>query len=228
MDKITYNLTLKSGKAYSFVIDINRQDRSKEANNEIHAFWTKLDYHQCSNCPFQMSSHKYCMVALDIEEIVGKFENITSTEQADVWVHTEARSYFKNCDVQEALKSLFGLILASGSCPFFSALKPLTYFHLPFASPEETIRHVVGTYLIRQYLIHREGKSPPDWKLKGIEKLYGELDAVNVHLMKRLQNASHKDANANALYLFVTLTSLAVVDINLMLESLDTIMRKDL
>ncbi|MFN3531657.1 MAG: DUF6901 family protein [Candidatus Brocadia sp.] len=43
----------------------------------------------------------------------------------------------------------------------------------------------MGTYLIKQYLIHREGKSDPDWNLKGIEKLYGELETVNGYLMER-------------------------------------------
>ena len=214
MNKITYTLSFKSGKEYTFEVEIDRQDRTEEANNEIHAFWTKLNYNQCSNCPLRASSHKYCPAALDIEEIAGKFKDIISIEQTNVWVHTKNRSFFKNCDVQESLKSLFGLIMASGSCPILSRLKPLAYFHLPFASLDETVHHVAGTYLIKQYLIHCEGKSEPDWDLKGIQTLYGELETVNVNLMKRLQEASNKDANANALYLFVTLTNLIALDIN--------------
>lgn len=228
MNKITYNLILKNGKEYTFEVDIDRQDRIEETNNETHTFWIKLEYNQCSNCPLQASNHKYCPVALDIEEIARKFEDIISIKQADVWVHTKNRSFFKKCDVQEALKSLFGLIMASGSCPILSRLKPLTYFHLPFASADETVHHLVGTYLIKQYLIYCEGKSDPDWDLKGIQKLYGELETVNVHLMKRLRDASNKDANSNALYIFVTLTNLIAMDINTMLETLDPIVRKGL
>ena len=133
MDNITYNLKLKDGKEYTFEVDIDRQDRWEETNKETHSFWTKLSYNQCSNCPLQPSIHTYCPTALDIEEIAKKFEDIISTERADVWVHTKNRSYFKNCDVQEALKSIFGLIMASGNCPILSRLKPLAYFHLPFA-----------------------------------------------------------------------------------------------
>lgn len=228
MNKITYNLHLKSGKEYTFEVDVDRQDRTVEANNETHAFWTQLDYNQCSNCPLLPSSHKYCPAALDIEDIARKFEDIISIERADVWVHTKDRSFFKNCDVQEALKSLFGLIMASGSCPILSRLKPLAHFHLPFANMDETVHRLAGTYLIKQRLIYREGKSEPDWDLKGIEKLYGELETVNVHLMNRLRNASKKDANFNALYIFVTLTSLIALDINKMLEAINPIVRKGL
>ena len=228
MDKITYNLKLTDGKEYTFAVDIERQDRIEVANKETHSFWTKLNYNQCSNCPLQASTHKHCPAALDLEEIAEKFYDIISTERADVWVHTKNRSFFKNCDVQEALKSIFGLIMASGSCPILSRLKPLAYFHLPFADLEETVHRLVGTYLIKQLLIYREGKYDPVWDLKGIEDLYRELEIVNVHFMNRLRDASNKDASSNALYIFVTLTSLIAMDINTVLESFVPIVGKGL
>ena len=228
MDNITYNLKLKDGKEYTFEVDIDRQDRREETNKETHSFWTKLSYNQCSNCPLQPSTHTYCPSALDIEEIAKKFEDIVSTERADVWVHTKNRSFFKNCDVQEALKSIFGLIMATGSCPVLSRLKPLAHFHLPFADLEETVHRLVGTYLIKQHLIHREGKDSPDWDLKGVERLYSELEIVNVHFMYRLRDASKKDASSNALYIFVTLTSLVAMDINKAIESFGPIVRRGL
>mgnify|MGYP001607030231 FL=1 len=228
MDRITYNLKLNDGKEYTFEVDIERKDRREETNKETHAFWTKLDCNRCRNCPLPVSTCKYCPAALDIEEIAKKFADIISTERADVWVHTKNRSYFKNCDVQEALKSIFGLIMASGNCPILSRLKPLAYFHLPFADLEETLHRLVGTYLIKQRLIYSEGKSEPDWDLRGIEKLYKELETVNIHFMNRLRDASSKDATSNALYIFVTLTSLIAMDINSAVKSFDPIVRRGL
>ncbi len=228
MDRITYNLKLKDGKEYTFEVDIDRKDHREEANKETHAFWTKLDCNRCSNCPLPVSTCNYFPAALDIEEIAKKFEDIISTERADVWVHTKNRSYFKNCDVQEALKSIFGLIMASGNCPILSRLKPLAYFHLPFADLEETLHRLVGTYLIKQRLIYSEGKSEPDWDLRGIEKLYRELETVNIHFMNRLRDASSKDATSNALYIFVTLTSLIAMDINSAVKSFDPIVKRGL
>ncbi|MDO8141967.1 MAG: hypothetical protein Q6358_10750, partial [Candidatus Brocadiales bacterium] len=73
-----------------------------------------------------------------------------------------------------------------------------------------------------------EGKCEPDWNLKGIEKLYRELEIVNVHFMNRLRDASSKDASSNALYIFVTLTSLIAMDINKMIEVLEPIVREGL
>ncbi|GAB63643.1 MAG: hypothetical protein DWB56_11155 [Candidatus Jettenia sp.] len=228
MNKIIYNLHLKSGKDYTFEVDIDRQDCKEMAKNEMHAFWTKLDYNQCSNCPLRVSDCMYCPVALDIEGVAKKFGDVISIEPVDVWVHTKDRSFFKNCSVQEALKSLFGLIMASGSCPILSRLKPLAYFHLPFATLDETVYHLVGAYLIKQHSIYCEGIFDPDWNLKGVEELYKQLETVNVHLINRLRDASNKDANLNALYLFMTLTSIVALDINSVLETIDSFMRKGL
>jgi hypothetical protein len=228
MNKITYNLYLKNGKEYAYAVDIDRKNNLKEVNNNPHAFWTRLDHKQCSNCPLIPQNYTYCPVALDVEKIAKEFEDIISIERADVWVHANERSFYKHCDIQEALKSLFGLIMASGGCPILSRLKPLAYFHLPFADLNETIHHLVGTYLIKQHLIYREGRSDPDWDLKGIEKLYRELETVNIHLMNRLRDSSHKDANFNALYIFVTLTSLIGLSIDEMLESIRPIIQNGL
>ncbi len=50
----------------------------------------------------------------------------SSIERTDTWVHTEERSDFKNTEMQSALKSLFGLIMASG--PILSHLTPQAHF----------------------------------------------------------------------------------------------------
>lgn len=228
MDIIVYNLKLKEGEEYTFTVDIDRQGSIETSCGITHPFWTYLNYNQCSNCPLQTSIHKHCPAALDLEEIAEKFGNIISTERADVWVQTKNRTFFKNCAVQEALKSIYGLIMASGNCPILSRLKPLAYFHLPFADLEETVHRLVGTFLIKQYFNSVNGKCEPDWNLKGIETLYKELEIVNVHFMHRLQDASTKDASSNALYIFVTLTSLISMDINKMLEALKPIVNNGL
>ena len=60
----------------------------------------------------------------------------------------------------------------------FEALNHSLNFICHSLSLDETVHHVAGTYLIKQYLIHCEGKSKPDWDLKGIQTLYGELETL--------------------------------------------------
>jgi len=208
MNIITYAFKLESGDEHLFEIDLDRTAHQPGVTQASPNAWTKLETHQCSNCPLDVSTHPYCPAALDTELITEKFKDIMSIERVDVVVTTKNRTYAKNCDLQTALRSLFGLVMASGGCPILARMKPLAHFHLPFATLEETVHRLVGTYLIKQRLFHRDGTAEPDWDLKGIKDLYEQLRTVNVHFMNRIRDASREDANFNALHILVSSSSL--------------------
>jgi hypothetical protein len=229
MKIITYHFQLQNEETFSFEVNLGR-DNSTPSNLDEHRkpFWTKLHFNQCPNCILDNKLYFYCPVALDFQEIADRFKSKISIETADVWVVTKERSYYSHCAISEGLKSLFGLIMASSGCPTLSRLKPLAYFHLPFASFEETVHRVFGTYLIKQYLVYHEKKAKPDWDLKGLSHLYQELSTINIHLLNRLRAASSKDANVNALYTFVALTSLIEMGIDESLSDIMPILKKGL
>ncbi len=227
MSIITYQLQRENGSECHFEVDITRPVRMTEQNDEDHPDWTRLSCNQCPNCPFSSAQFLYCPAAIEIEQIANHFADTTSIERTDVWVHTEERSFFKNVDMQSALKSLFGLIMASGPCPILSRLKPLAHFHLPFATLQETIHRLVGTYLTSQYLRQSEG-SKADWELNGIEELYRELKTVNLQLMKRIRLASKEDASINAIQTFISITSIVEMGVDDIVEKMVPILRKGL
>jgi len=224
MTTITYIITREDGRECRFDVDIERPSRMGEQNDENHPDWTHLGCHQCPNCPFDSSDYLYCPVAIEIAEIAHHFANTTSIERTDVWVHTDDRSFFKNVDMQSALRSLFGLIMASGPCPILSRLKPLAHFHLPFATLQETIHRLVGTYLASQYILHNDGQEA-DWELKGIEEIYHELKPVNLHLMKRIRIAASEDANINAIQSFISIASIVEMGVDDIVEKMVPILR---
>lgn len=228
MATITYQLKLKDGSERRYEVDVDRPDRVQEQNREDHPEWTRLECHQCDNCPLTQEVYRYCPAAIEFEEIASHFANTASIERADVWVHTHQRSYFKNCDMQTMLQSLYGLIMASSACPILSRLKPLAHFHLPFASLEETVHRLVGTFLINQYLHQHDGSGRPDWELRGIQELYGELKLVNLALMRRIRQASKDDANVNAIESFVSISSLVEMGIDDIIGKMMPVLRRGL
>jgi len=228
VSSVTYQLKLQDGRERRYLVDIDRADRVAEQNNEEHPDWTRLEYNQCSNCPLAATQYRYCPAAIEFEEVASHFANTASIERADVWVHTKARSYFKNCDMQTMLKSLYGLLMASSACPILSRLKPLAHFHLPFANLEETVHRLVGTYLVNQYLHHHDGSATPDWELKGIQELYSELKIVNLALMKRIRQASREDANVNAIQTFVSISSIVEMGVDDIIGKMLPVLRKGL
>ena len=226
MEPIIYQLQLKNGTEWRYTVDLQRDAHPQVHNGESHPAWTRLGCKQCDNCPLDPNEVEYCPAALDFADIAQHFANTTSIERADVWVHTSERSYFKNCDMQNILRSLFGLLMASGACPILSRLRPLAEFHLPFATLEETVHRMVGTYLIRQYLKQRFNHEDPDWALTGLAELYRELKQVNLALMQRIRQASRQDANVNAIQTFVSISSIVEMGVDDILEKLLRALRK--
>jgi hypothetical protein len=227
MTLITYQLQYQNGNERRFEVDIERPERMAEQGAESHPEWTLLANNRCPNCPLDQERVRYCPAAIEIEEIAADFADTTSIERTDVWVHTAERSYFKNTDMQSALKSLFGLVMASGPCPILSRLRPLAHFHLPFATLQETIHRLVGTYLINQYLHHNDGERH-DWELHGIEQLYRELKIVNIQLMKRIRLASKEDASINAIQTFISIASIVEMGVDDIIEKMEPILRNGL
>lgn len=227
MNRIIYNLRSTAGLEHTFEIDLERHQRGVSPVPGTPPEWTLLEFQRCPNCPFDSSSHLWCPTALDMLPLAAPFTHSLSIDRVDVVVHTAERSYFKNCDLQTALKSLFGLVMASSACPHMARLKPLAYFHLPFATLEETVHRTVGAYLVNQYIMQGEGNKP-DWELKNLEGLFRELRIVNTHFMKRLRMASTEDANINALQTFVSISSVVEMGIDDMLGKMVPLLKKGL
>ena len=173
MGKITYEFIIDTGEVFSFDINPNTPTNTGQTPKADSASWTSLSYHKCENCPLKPENHPHCPVALDIEAVADKFSALLTWKRAEVWVHTEERSYHKTCDLQTGLRSMLRLIMALSMCPILPQLKPLASSHLPFATFQETVSRVVGNYLIRQFLNDKHG-SEPDWSLSELKSMYKE------------------------------------------------------
>jgi len=193
---IEYQFTLQDGRAFQFKVNPDSDDDSR-ALAPNRPFWSRLDFNQCHGCPLDATKHHHCPAAIDLEAIINAFQNILSYENAQVTVTAEARTYSRQCDVQTGLRSLLGLVMATSGCPVLSRLKGLAKMHLPFATLEETIFRSTGAYLLKQYFVFKEG-GVPDLELKGMHAFYDELQTVNRCFKRRIDAASEKDANMNA------------------------------
>lgn len=67
-----------------------------------------------------------------------------------------------------------------------------------------------------------------DWELQGIEELYHELKAVNLHLMKRIRLASREDASINAIQTFISIATIVETGVDDIVGKMGPILRKGL
>ena len=153
LSKIVYKFNFEDKRESTFAVDLDRKTSVVENTSCPDAEWTNLEFNKCSNCPLKSEEHKKCPPALDVQMAMSEFHSVLSTERIKTYVEAENRTYFKECDAQTALKALVGLIMATSACPILKEMKGMAYYHLPFASIEETVYRSVSSYLLRSHRI---------------------------------------------------------------------------
>ena len=86
-------------------------------------------------------------------------------------------------------------------------MRGMAYFHLPFASLEETVFRVASSYLLHQYYLSKKtGKFETDFE--GLKSLFKEMQVVNFNFLERIRAASEADSNLNVLATLFTISSM--------------------
>lgn len=201
---ISYYFSFDDGKEMSFEVDLDRRYDAAKARSA--PAWTRLDNNKCQNCPLSSADHKNCPAAVDLDAVIRQFHGTLASTKLNVRVQTPEREYVKRVTLEEGARALMGLVMATSACPVFGTLKPNARHHLPFARQEEYVLRSVSLYLMRQYLVWREGGTP-DWELKGLVKSSEQLQMVNHAFWQRIMTEFQSDANSKALLSFFTMSS---------------------
>ena len=198
---IQYRFKLEDGQEEKFRVHLDSENlESRQAFDGDLPQWTRLGFHQCSNCPLQVEAVQYCPAAVNMVEIVSRFTRLLSHDRASVMVSTCERVISSDTTVQHGICSLMGLLMATSRCPMTGFFKPMARFHLPFASTEETIWRATSTYLLAQYFKQQEGENP-DFLFSGLRRIYSDIQNVNFSFAKRLRAACCNDSMVNAIIL---------------------------
>ena len=201
-----------------YLVDVDREfDFKKERPNAPE--WTQLKHNQCTNCPLSVKDGKYCRAAVDLTRVVTDFQRMPAITKAGVKVVTPERDYYKETSLEEGLRSLMGLVMATSACPILQQLKPNARNHLPFASQEDFIIRSAALYLLRQYFNYRTGDRP-DWDLQGLISLNEELQTLNQAFWQRVHDACENDSNLKALLSFFNLSSSMSYSLEAQLQSI--------
>jgi hypothetical protein len=217
---IKYYFTLPEGVREVFNLQFDAQELELVGSiQDVLPPWTKLDFHQCPNCPLTPVTHPHCPLAAQLVDIVRRFEGLVSYSEIQVDVMTAERFITQETTVQRGMSSLMGLVMATSGCPHMAFFKPMARFHLPFASAEETVYRATSMYLLAQYFLHKEGH-PADLDLTGLREIYKNIEIVNVAVAKRLRTATEADSAINAIILLDIYTKAIPVVIEESLEEI--------
>jgi hypothetical protein len=217
--EVDYSFSFDDDKDLSYTIDVDRSGMRKEFNKNNIPEWVLLSHCKCSNCPLSDEDTPVCPAAFDIQDVIEDFQSKPASQKVNINVIASDRSYSKRTNVEEGLRSLMGLVLATSQCPILSQLKPMAIHHMPFSSSNEFILRSVSVYLLQQYFEYREEKKP-DWDLKGLIDRNKQLQLVNQALWQRIHLDNNNDSNLKTLLSFFSMSSSVSVSLETQLQKL--------
>ena len=201
METITigYYFTLPEGVREAFDLQFDAQTLELVGDfPNVMPLWTKLDFQQCFHCTLSTITHPHCPVAMNLVNIVRRFDSILSYEEIHLDVITPERCVSQRTTAQRGISSLMGLVIAASGCPHTVFFKPMARFHLPLANDEETLYRAISMYLLAQYFVKKEGKKP-DFELTGLKRIYENIQVVNSAIVNRLRATTETDSSINAI-----------------------------
>ena len=199
--RINYLIRLGEGRTETFEFALNATSFDLIAR-EIPAppDWAKLDHMQCPHCPLRPAETLHCPLALQLYDIVERFQDTTSIDEVEVEVVTQERRVIRTLAIQEAIASMLDLIWPICGCPKTAHMKVLARFHLPLASEEETVFRVTGMYLLAQYFLSHISTNARI-EFDGLTKIYEDFHELNTAVARRLTGATNSDSVKNAITL---------------------------
>jgi len=197
--RIRYRFDLPDGsrKTFDFFFD-SESFRLTNAPPADPPFWTELAFNQCANCPLSKSDTQHCPAALQMVRGIDDLKALVSHDVVNVSVVQDERKVSAVTSAQNALASVFGLIMATSGCPWTDHLRPMARFHLPFASDAEALYRSVSMYALAR-LAWGAVQGPAGFD--DLRQLYGQLHVVNRDMSRRLGAAAQTDPARNAIAL---------------------------
>ncbi|WP_148862970.1 DUF6901 family protein [Marinobacter fonticola] len=215
---VTYTFVLANSDSRMFRVSLDSRPNEPVLERPE---WTRLAHCQCSNCPLKKDRVEYCPAAVDILPVVEAFRDENAYQKVTVNVEDERRRYEKETTLEESLRSLLGLIMATSRCPILGELRPMAIHHMPFANAEEFITRSVSLYLLQQYFVKRN-HGEPDWNLQGLVDRNQRLQLVNQALWQRIHTVCKGDSNLKALLNFFSMASSVTFSLETQLRKLES------
>jgi hypothetical protein len=196
---IQYHFRKANNSREDFIFELDAASLELISNIPDHPpVWTELDFYQCANCPLDIANHPHCPLAVNMVNIVHRFEDLISYDEIRVDVATAERCISQITTAQIGISSMLGLVIATCGCPHAAFFRPMARFHLPLASKEETIFRATSMYLLAQYFLKKDGRTA-DLELEGLTGIYDNMQIINTAIVERLRAATKTDSSINAI-----------------------------
>jgi hypothetical protein len=227
--RVDYTAQPAGRSPVTFTVDTDRgastaSGRGARASRALPV-WTELSTHKCDGCPLG-ADETHCPAAADLVPVVDALRDLRSIERTEVTVTVAGREIRRHTDLQELVRSVVGVLLASSACPTLRTMKPLADLHQPFATFEETLFRAVALHLVRAWFDRKDGKDA-DFDLDGLRAHYESMGRINQGLAKRIRSLGSGDAGVNGLIQLFSMSMCMSDELDTQLGALRTLVARE-
>ncbi|MBT5371004.1 MAG: hypothetical protein HOL17_04700, partial [Gammaproteobacteria bacterium] len=117
--EIEYIFRFSKGRIEQFNLQFDDEDLSLQSGlGEVSEEpWMVLSNHQCKGCSLDQQTSPLCPVAANLGGMIRPFKEEISHTEVEVEVLFRERKISKCCDLQQGIRSMMGLVMATSGCP---------------------------------------------------------------------------------------------------------------
>jgi len=199
-NEIVFQYTFKFKQYPTKIFKIKLEETTLNLVNENSGSqpeWTKLKNFKCPHCPLSENEFEYCPLAISLADVIDSFTDMPSYEHIELIINTEEREFRKETSLQDGVRSMLGIKMATCGCPVMGKFKPMARFHLPFANLEETQYRYFSMYMLAQYFIAKRNGTA-DWDMQKFRNILEDVRILNVNVSKKVAQIEAKDTTINS------------------------------
>jgi hypothetical protein len=192
-----YQVKSETGDQFSFNVQNHMDLDPQELNSRIDLpDWVKLEFHQCTNCPYKSENITFCPAAFEMQDVILQCSNCISYERAELSRIDEEGTVTTETDMQKALFAVIGEKVISSGCSRLNSRQWSLGYYSILTTPVNLFYRSISSYLMRQFFTF-SGNCDPD--LKGHLDYLDEVISIFGKLFERIRGETRQDANNNAL-----------------------------
>ncbi|WP_269539684.1 DUF6901 family protein [Cerasicoccus fimbriatus] len=193
-----YQVRLDDGR----LIQLNSPERlSPEQWGKVKGLpeWTRLDYHQCKNCPLDEKRIERCPAAAAVAGLLENFTEVVSFQKVDLVIVRANGQYSIRGSAQMVVFALLVEFVSRAKCPYLFDPSADKGFFFLCLDVDQLLYRFFSSFLIQHHLLSSGEPDPNAVNWHRFQQYMGEIRIALEGLLDRIQAYCHEDANINAL-----------------------------
>ena len=148
-----YEIKSETGVQFSFDVEDHKDLDPRELNSRSDLpDWVKLEFHQCTICPYKSENITFCPAAFELQDVILQCSDCISYERVELSRIAEGGTVTTETDMQKALFAVIGEKAISSACSVLNIRQWSLDYYTILTTPQNLFYRSISSYLMRHIL----------------------------------------------------------------------------